>query len=303
VEIKLNKLIYPLFVKQEEKLREKILSMPGVYRFSPDTLIKEVLQLKKLGIKNVLIFGVPKQKDWKGTFAYKERDIVSQAVRLIKSTAPQITVFTDVCLCAYTSHAHCGVIKKGMTKIDSSATLNALSRMAIEHARAGADYVAPSAMAKRQVQVIRRALNREGFRHVKIMGYSAKFASNFYGPFRDVADSAPKFGDREGYQLDYAKTKDALTEIKQDIKEGVDIVMIKPALSYLDIIKEAKDRFDNPLAVYNVSGEYSMIKKGAKAGFWDEEKIVFEIISSIKRAGADYIITYHAKDIARWLNR
>ena len=255
--------------------------------------------LEKLGLKYLLIFGIPKRKDWQGSSALKENNVVGESVRLIKRHFPQIKVITDICLCAYTSHGHCGVIKKGAKDVDGEATLEALSKMALLHAQVGADYVAPSAMVSTQVQAIRRTLDSQGYQYTKIMGYSAKFASNFYGPFRDVADSAPRFGSRHGYQLTYSDGKTALFKVEQDIREGADIVMVKPALGYLDIVKKVKSEFNYPLAVYNVSGEYAMVKAGA--GSWDEEEMVFEIISSMKRAGADFIITYHAKDIAGWL--
>lgn len=300
ISISLDELIYPLFVKEGHRIYEQIHSMPGVYKFSPDRLLEEVVCLQGMGLKNILLFGVPKDKDWRGTSAYKRLNLVSKAVRLLKSNIAGITIFTDICLCAYTSHGHCGIIEKGKRLIDKAATLKALSSMALSHAQAGADFVAPSAMAKGQVKAIRKVLDKAGYSNTKIMGYSAKFASNFYGPFRDIADSAPRFGDRRSYQLDYSKTKAALREVEQDIKEGADIVMVKPALGYLDIVKEVKTRFNHPLAVYNVSGEYSLVKKGAGSNFWDEEMMVWEILTSIKRAGADFIITYHAKDIARW---
>lgn len=300
VNIRLKDLIYPLFVKNGKGIREDILSMPGIYRFSPETLIREARELTDLGIRAVLLFGISEKKDAKGTSAYGDGNVVAEAVKTLKAEFPELTVITDICLCAYTSHGHCGVIDYGK-KINHKATLNALSRMALSHASAGVDWVAPSAMAKNQVSAIRKALDRNGYEGTKIMGYSAKFASNFYGPFRDAADSAPAFGDRRGYQLDFKNSSSAIREIGDDIKEGADTVMVKPALAYLDIIKEASAKFRSTLAAYNVSGEYAMVKCGANAGLWDEKKIVFEIITAIKRAGADLIITYHAKDIAKWI--
>ena len=294
-------LIYPLFVKDGIGIREEIPSMPGIYRFSPDTLVREAGTLVERGIKAILLFGVPVRKSRDGSEAYKKDNVVAKAVTKLKRKFPCLTVMTDVCLCGYTSHGHCGVILPGRRTIAHKATLDALSRMALSHAEAGADYVAPSAMAKGQVLAIRRALDAHSFKSTKIMGYSAKYASNFYGPFRDAADSAPAFGNRSAYQLDFSNSVPAMKEIAADIREGADIVMVKPALAYLDIIKEAASRFRRPLAAYNVSGEYAMVKDGAKLGLWDEKKIVFEIITSIKRAGADLIITYHAKDIAKWL--
>lgn len=302
MDINLNSLIYPVFVKKGKYLREEIPSMPGVYRVSPDMLLEEALSLQKLGLRRVLLFGIPDKKDKHGSNAYKKNNIVSESVKLLKKSFPEIIVITDVCLCSYTLHGHCGVIKNGKKQIDNLATLNALSRIALSYARAGADYVAPSAMAKNQVKSIRRTLNKNGYKKTKILGYSAKFASNFYGPFRDIANSSPKFGNRTAYQLDFTDRENALKEIEDDIKEGADILMVKPALGYLDIIKDAKERFKQPLAAYNVSGEYAMVKRGAQSKFWKEKDMVFEIISSIKRAGADFIITYHAKDIARWVN-
>jgi len=302
-DISVDELIYPLFVKRGVGMREDILSMPGVFRFSPDILVEEVSKLEKIWLKRFLVFGVPDEKDWQASGAYKENNIVSESVRSLKLHFPNISIITDVCLCAYTSHGHCGVVNRGSKTIDSVATLGLLADMALSHAQAGADFVAPSAMAKNQVKAIRSALDKNGYSQTKILGYSAKFASNFYGPFRAVANSAPKFGDRRGYQLDYTKSESALAKIKQDIKEGADIVMIKPSFSYLDIVRDVKNKFNHPLAVYNVSGEYAAVKDGVKNGFWDEREIVSEIISSIKRAGADFIITYHAKDIAHWLKQ
>lgn len=301
VAIDVKDLIYPLFIKDGKGIRDQIPSMPGIYRFSPNTVVREAKEIVKQGIRIVLLFGVPDKKDRDGSDAYKTDSIVARAVRNLKRDFPGLIVITDVCLCAYTSHGHCGVMPSGRKTIAHKATLEVLSRMALSHAQAGADYVAPSAMAKGQVLVIRKALNAYGFKNTKIMGYSAKFASSFYGPFRDAADSSPKFGDRSGYQLDYKDAEKALVEIADDIKEGADIVMVKPALAYLDIIYRARERFKTKLAAYNVSGEYAFVKHGAMHGLWDEKKIVFEIITSIKRAGADLIITYHAKDLARWL--
>ncbi|MFC1708620.1 porphobilinogen synthase [Candidatus Omnitrophota bacterium] len=301
--ISVDELIYPLFVKPGRGLQEEIPSMPGVFRFSPDTLVKEVSKLERAGLRRFLVFGVPDEKDWQGSGACREDNIVAESVYSLKIHFSNISIITDVCLCAYTSHGHCGVIVKQQNTIDRIATLKSLSNMALSHARAGADFVAPSAMAKNQVKAIRSTLDKNGYAQTKILGYSAKFASNFYGPFRAVANSAPKSGDRRGYQLDYTKRESALDRVKQDIKEGADIVMVKPSLAYLDIVRDVKNRFNHPLAVYNVSGEYASVKNGAKNGFWDEREIVFEIISSIKRAGADFIITYHAKDIAGWLKK
>ncbi|MDD4909683.1 MAG: porphobilinogen synthase [Candidatus Omnitrophica bacterium] len=301
--------IYPYFVTGGKNKKEEINSFPGIFRFSLDRLLSDIGESRKLGLNKILLFGIPDTKDARGTTAYKEDNIVSLAVEGIKKRFPALIVMTDVCLCAYTTHGHCGILKAKSAKrkaqngvnIDNKNTLETLSNVAISHAEAGADWVAPSAMARGQVRAIRSALDKNGYNKVKIMGYSAKFASNFYGPFRQAANSAPAFGDRKGYQLDYNDAEAAIKRIGDDIREGAGAVMVKPALAYLDVVKQAKLRFKHPLAAYNVSGEYSMVKYGAKSGLWDERKMVFETIGSIKRAGADLIITYHAKDIARWL--
>lgn len=294
--------IYPYFVIEGKNKKQEIRFFPGVHRFSLDRLLKDISGSSSLGLKRILLFGIPKEKDRAASSAYGRDNLVSRAIKEIKREFRDLTVITDVCLCAYTTHGHCGVLKKNSREMDHRRTLKRLADIALAHADAGADCVAPSAMAKGQVLAIRRALDRESHQGVKIMGYSAKFASNFYGPFRQAADSAPQFGNRDGYQADFRDPRLALKEIALDIKEGADIVMVKPALSYLDIIKEASQRFKHPLAAYNVSGEYAFIKYGARKGLWDEKKIVFEIITAIKRAGADLIISYHAKDVAGWLD-
>ncbi|MEW5758911.1 MAG: porphobilinogen synthase [Candidatus Omnitrophota bacterium] len=300
INIKLDNLIYPYFVISGINKKEKIKSFPGIFRYSIDCLMKDVVDLRKMGISKILLFGIPDIKDIKGSGAYDKDNIISLAVKKIKDKLPDLIIITDVCMCVYTTHGHCGILKnRGI--IDNARTLEILSKIAVLHAQAGVDFVAPSAMAKCQVATIRKALDEHGHKKTKILGYSAKFASNFYGPFRNACGSTPKFGDRTSYQLGYLDSKTALDEIQQDIKEGADIVMVKPAFSYLDIIREAKSKFNYPMAVYNVSGEYSLIKNGVKLGLFREEKAVFEILSSIKRAGADFIITYHAKDVARWL--
>jgi len=300
--INLAELIYQYFVKAGKDKKEKIASFPGVFRFSPDRLLKDIAEIRASGLSRVLLFGIADKKNSLGSQAYAEKNIVTQAVKKIKSEFPDLEVITDVCLCAYTSHGHCGILKDGSRGIDHKKTLQALEKTALTHAAAGADWVAPSAMAKEQVAAIRAALDKNGFKRVKILGYSAKFASNFYGPFRQAADSAPKFGDRRAYQLDFNDTQAALKEIKADISEGADVVMVKPALGYLDVIKEARQRFKFPLAAFNVSGEYSFVKYGARKGLWDEQKMTLEIIAAIKRSGADWIISYHSKDIAGWKN-
>ncbi|MBP7088135.1 MAG: porphobilinogen synthase [Candidatus Omnitrophica bacterium] len=298
--IKVDELIYPLFIKEDEHLSAKINSLTGVYRISLDSLLKEVNQLKSLGLNKFLIFGVPKRKTKNAESAYKDENIVSKAIKILKVKYPKITLMADVCLCAYTLNGHCRILKKNHI-FDEEKTLDTLAKIALTYAKAGADYIAPSAVARGEVKVIRKVLDKSDYRQVKIMGYSAKFASNFYGPFRNIANSTPKFGERS-YQLDFNDKKQIFSKVAEDIKHGVDIIMVKPALGYLDIVREIKDKFNFSLATYNVSGEYFMAKKGAQLGIWDEKKIVFEIISSIKRAGSDFIITYHAKDVAKWLS-
>lgn len=294
-------LICPIFVCDGDSRVEEISSMPGVYRYSLDKLKEELDEIYGLGLKYVLLFGVPNIKDSLGQGAYSERSCVVRAIKFIKDNYPDLIVMTDVCLCAYTDHGHCGILKSDKF-VDNKHTLEALEKIALAHAKAGADWVAPSAMCKGQVKVIRAALDKQNYNDVKVMAYSAKFASKFYGPFRDAADSAPSFGDRTAYQLAYDNVDEALLCIDQDIDAGADIVMVKPALVYLDIISKARENFDKPLAVYNVSGEYSMVKLAVEKGLCDEQSMMHEIITSFKRAGADLIITYHAKDIARWIN-
>lgn len=296
-----NDLIYPMFVVPGEKQRQEVPSMPGVFRFSIDELVKEVEEVAKLGIPAVLLFGIPERKDEWGSEAYDENGIIQLAIRTIKRAVPELIVITDVCLCEYTSHGHCGIVRETPNgfEVDNDATLEVLAKEAVSHAAAGADMVAPSDMMDGRVKAIREALDENGFSHVPIMSYAAKMASAFYGPFREAAESAPQFGDRRGYQMDFANKREALREIALDLEEGADIVMIKPALAYLDIIAAARERFDVPIAAYNVSGEYAMVKAAAKMGWLDEERIVWEILTAIKRAGADLIITYFAKDVAR----
>ncbi|TAK28770.1 MAG: porphobilinogen synthase [Chloroflexota bacterium] len=291
--------IYPLFVTHGQDVRQEISSMPGNYQFSIDQLLAEVEETAKLAIPAVLLFGLPASKDEVGSEAYAQDGIVQQAVRAIKAAVPQMLVVTDVCLCEYTSHGHCGIIEGGTVLNDP--TLELLVKTAISHAEAGADIIAPSDMMDGRIGAIRRGLDESGFSQVPIMAYSAKYASSFYGPFREAAESAPQFGDRRGYQMDPANGREAMREIALDVEEGADIVMVKPALSYLDIIRRARDEFALPIAAYNVSGEYSLVKAAAKMGWVDEQRMTLEILTSIKRAGADIIITYHAKDAARWL--
>lgn len=292
-------LIYPLFVTHGENIKQEINSLPGVYRFSVDTLVDEVKEIHSLGIPAVLLFGVPSVKDEMGSEAYADDGIVQRAVRVVKETEPSMIVITDVCMCGYTRHGHCGIVDNGY--VINDRTVEFIARIALSHARAGADMVAPSDMMDGRVRAIRKLLDEEGYVNVSIMAYSAKYASAFYGPFREAAHSAPQFGDRRSYQMDTANSDEAMREIELDIEEGADIVMVKPALSYLDIIRRARESFNVPVAAYNVSGEYAMVKAAAKMGWVDERAAVMEILTSIKRAGADMIITYFAKDVAGWL--
>jgi len=292
-------LVLPLFVRPGERVRRPIASMPGHCQLSVDELVKECREAAGLGIPAVLLFGIPSAKDPVGSDAYNDAGIMQEAVRAVKDALPDLLVVTDVCLCEYTDHGHCGVVHDGA--VDNDATLDLLAAMAVSHARAGADIVAPSAMMDGQVGAIRAALDQEGLDEVPIMAYSAKFASGFYGPFRDAAESPPQFGDRRGYQMDPANSREALREVELDVAEGADIVMVKPALAYLDILWRVKELFGLPLAAYSVSGEFAMVKAAAEKGWLDERKVVWEILTAIRRAGADILITYFAKDAARWL--
>lgn len=292
-------MIYPIFVEEGEGMTAPVESMPTVYRYSIDRLEEILPQIAESGIAGLLIFGVPKHKDEFATEAYCDEGVTQQAIRYIKNNYPELIVIADVCLCEYTNHGHCGVICG--EKILNDETLPLLSKMAVSMAKAGADIIAPSDMMDGRVAAIRAALDENGYIDVPIMSYSAKFASGYYSPFRDAADSAPSFGDRKTYQMDPANRREALREIADDIEEGADMVMVKPALPYLDILREARDMTDLPLAAYNVSGEFSMVKAAAKLGWIDEKRIVMENMTAIKRAGADIIITYHALDAAKWL--
>ena len=294
-------LVYPLFVVHGRGVREPIAPMPGQHRFSVDELIKECKDAAGMGIPAVLLFGLPEDKDPRGTEAYAEDGIVQQAVRAVKDTVPDLLVITDVCLCEYTSHGHCGVVEDGAVRND--ATLELLARTAVSHAEAGADVIAPSDMMDGRVGVIREALDDATFTDTPIMAYSAKYASVFYGPFREAADSTPQFGDRRSYQMDPANIQEAMREIALDLDEGADIVMVKPALPYLDVIARAKAEFGVPLAAYSVSGEYAMIRAAGQLGWLDEERAIMEALVGIRRAGADIVITYFAKDAARLLER
>ena len=297
--ISVSDFIYPVFVTHGRGVRNPIDPMPGMYQLSLDNLIAEVGEVAALGIDAVLLFGLPANKDPEGTEAYEPNGIVQEAIRVIKQTTPEMLVIADVCLDEFTDHGHCGVIKNG--RVDNDATLELLARMAVCQAAAGADVVAPSAMMDGQVASIREGLDDNGFDHLPIMAYSAKYASSFYGPFRVAADSAPQFGDRRGYQMDTANSREALREIQMDIDEGADMIMVKPALAYLDVIARARREFGYPMAAYNVSGEYAMVKAAAENEWIDGQRITLEILTAIKRAGADMIISYHAKEAARWL--
>ena len=291
--------IYPLFIIEGENIKESVESMPGVYRYSIDLMDEILEKIDKSGISGVLLFGVPEHKDPMGTEAYNENGIIQRAIRHIKQKYPNMIVIADICLCEYTSHGHCGVIEG--EHILNDETLPLLAKMAVTTVKAGADMVAPSDMMDGDVAAIRKALDENGFINTPIMGYSAKYSSAYYSPFRDAAGSAPGFGDRKSYQMDFRNGKEGLREIENDINQGADIVMVKPALAYLDVLKAAADKFDYPLAVYNVSGEYAMVKAAALNGWIDERKIVTENLTAMKRAGAKIIITYHALDMAQWL--
>jgi len=298
--LSVDDLVYPLFVRQGEGLKAPIKTMTDCFHFSPDTIATEALEVASLRIPAVLLFGLPGKKDDIGSQAWAEDGVVQRSIKEIKKAVPQLLVITDVCLCEYTDHGHCGLVKDG--KIDNDPTCELLAKTALSHAQAGADIVAPSDMMDGRVRYIREALEGNGFENVAIMSYAAKYASAFYGPFRDAAESTPAFGDRKTYQMDPAAgAEQAMAEIALDIEEGADIVMVKPALAYLDIIARARQRFDCPLAAYNVSGEYMMVKSSAAAGLLDEKAAMLEVLTAIKRAGADILITYFAKDVAKVL--
>ena len=289
--------IYPLFVVEGDGVKSEISSMPGQFQMSVDNVVRECEELQRLGLNSILLFGIPAEKDEVGSGAYDENGIIQKALRAVKKEFPEMVAITDVCLCEYTSHGHCGVIENG--DVQNDATLDLLVKEALSHARAGADIIAPSDMMDGRVGAIRNALDENGFADTPVMAYSAKYSSAFYGPFREAAESAPQFGDRKSYQMDPPNSDEAMREIALDIQEGADIVMVKPALSYLDIIRRAKNEFNLPTAAYNVSGEYSMIKAAATNGWLDGERVMLEVLTSIKRAGADVIITYFAKEAAR----
>ena len=292
--------IYPLFVTHGSRVRDEVGAMPGVYQLSTDQLAREARQVRELGIPAVLLFGLPAEKDPRGREAYDPDGIVQRAIGTIKDAAPELAVVGDVCLCEYTSHGHCGVVEDG--RVLNDETLELLAAMAVAQADAGADVVAPSDMMDGRVGAIRRALDARGHSEAAVMAYSAKFASAFYGPFREAADSTPAFGDRRAYQMDPPNGREAMREIAQDVEEGADFIMVKPALAYLDLIRRARERFDHPLVAYNVSGEYSMVKAAARNGWIDERRVTLEILTGIKRAGADLIISYHAREVSTWLD-
>lgn len=298
--LSVDQLIYPMFVAEGISEPKEISSMPGIMQWPVDErLDREVERIASLGIPAVLLFGIPNEKDEVGSQAYAEQGVVQQALRRLKAATPETLLITDVCLCEYTSHGHCGVIHNGSVQNDESLTL--LAQMALSHVEAGADIVAPSDMMDGRVGALRQALDERGHQQTPIMAYSAKFASAFYGPFREAAESTPQFGDRRAYQMDPANAREALREVDLDIAEGTDVVMVKPALAYMDIIRQVRDHCDLPLAVYNVSGEYSMIKAAAQHGWIDEQRVIMEVLTGLRRAGADMLITYFAPDVAQWL--
>ena len=294
-----NDLIYPLFVCEGKNVKNPIQSMPGNFQMSIDNLVKETKEIDQLGIPAIILFGIPAEKDALGSDAVSADGIIQRAVRAIKDQVPDLYVITDVCFCEYTDHGHCGPIKNN--DVDNDATLELLGKQVITHAEAGADMVAPSGMMDGMIAAIREALDDNNFKELPIMSYAAKYASGFYGPFRDAAESAPQFGDRRTYQMDPPNAREAMKEVELDIEEGADIIMVKPALSYLDIIHAVRQMTNVPVAAYNVSGEFSMVKAASQLGWIDEQKVAMEILTSIKRAGADMILTYFAKDVVRWL--
>ncbi|MGR3317084.1 MAG: porphobilinogen synthase [Candidatus Anammoxibacter sp.] len=303
--LSVDDLILPLFVCPGKGVKNEISSMPGVYQFSIDRLVEEIKEIAGLNIPGVILFGIPEDKDEIGSSGYAEDGIIQNAIRAIKAVNSDVLVVTDVCMCEYTDHGHCGYIKKdavsGKADVDNDETLKLLAKEALSHVKAGADMVAPSDMMDGRVRAIRTILDENGYENIPIMAYSAKYSSSFYGPFRDAAESPPAFGDRKSYQMDTSNTDEAMREVAMDIEEGADIVMVKPALPYLDIIQRVKDEFNYPIAAYNVSGEYSMIKAASEKGWLNEKETVLEVLTCIKRSGADIILTYWAKDAAMWI--
>lgn len=298
-QLKIDDLIYPIFIEEGKGIKKEIESMPGIFRFSLDILPEELNTVKELGIRAIILFGIPDSKDEIGSETWNDQGIIQKSIRFIKKHYPELYVITDVCFCEYTSHGHCGIIHNN--DVDNDATLKNLSKQAISHARAGADMVAPSGMMDGMIRTLRESLDKEGFYQLPIMSYAVKYSSSYYGPFRDAADSAPSFGDRRTYQMDPANRREAFREADFDKEEGADILMVKPALSYLDIIRDLRNNYNIPIACYNVSGEYAMIKAAGEKGWIDEQKVMMESLLSMKRAGADLIITYFAKEVARLL--
>ncbi len=292
-------LIYPMFVCPGTNLRQEVSSMPGVYQQSVDQIAEEAREVESLGIPGIILFGLPENKDPRGLSSLHAQGVAQRAIEAIRKAKLKLLVITDVCLCEYTDHGHCGVVEDG--EVANDATLEILAQQALSHARAGADIVAPSDMMDGRVAAIRKMLDANKFENIAILSYAAKYCSGFYGPFREAAQSAPQFGDRRSYQMDPANSREALKEVKMDLEEGADMVMVKPALAYLDVIRRVRDQFDVPVAAYNVSGEYSMVKAAAQNGWLDEKRVVLEILTGIQRAGANILLTYHAKDVARWL--
>jgi porphobilinogen synthase len=299
--LSVNDLIYPMFSAFGSGIRKEVSSMPGIYQQSIEYIVEEAREAYELGIPAVLLFGIPEVKDAVGSGAYAEDGIIQETIRALKKEVPDLAVITDVCMCEYTDHGHCGLIKNG--DVDNDSTLDLLCREALSHARAGADMVAPSDMMDGRIQAIRTTLDKNGFDNIPIMSYAVKYASGYYGPFREAAESAPQFGDRRSYQMDPANRLEAIREAAMDVEEGADIIMVKPGLPYLDIVREVRNEFNLPVAVYNVSGEYSMVKAAARNGWIDEDRVVMETMLAFKRAGADLILTYHAKDVAKLLKR
>ncbi|ABB30435.1 Porphobilinogen synthase [Geobacter metallireducens RCH3] len=294
-------LIYPMFSAFGTGIRKEISSMPGIYQQSIEHIVAEAQEVYELGVPAVILFGIPETKDAVGSDAYDEHGIIQETIRAIKKQVPGLAVITDVCMCEYTDHGHCGIIKDG--DVDNDETLELLAKEALSHAEAGADMVAPSDMMDGRVMAIREILDNHGYKHIPIMSYAVKYASGYYGPFREAAESTPQFGDRRSYQMDPGNRREAVREARMDVEEGADIIMVKPGLPYLDIVRDLREEFDLPVAVYNVSGEYSMIKAAGRAGWIDEERVMMETLLSFKRAGADLILTYHAKEAARVLKR
>ncbi len=291
--------VYPMFVCPGTKVRQEVGSMPGIHQQSADQIVEECREVESLGLPAIILFGLPESKDPRGAISYSPEGVVQKAIEAIRKAGLQLLVITDVCLCEYTDHGHCGVIERG--EIANDPTLDILAQQALSHARAGADIVAPSDMMDGRVAAIRKKLDQHNFENISILAYAAKYCSGFYGPFREAAQSAPQFGDRRSYQMDPANAREAVKEVALDIEEGADIVMVKPALPYLDIVRRVRDSVDVPVGAYNVSGEYAMVKAAARNGWIDEKRVVLEILTGIQRAGADIILTYHAKDAARWL--